>query len=217
MFSGLIQRVGEVLRVQPRASGKTLEIGFRSSWDDMVLGESIAVDGACLTVTDFQAARFSVDVSFETLSRSTLGAAEIGRRLNLERALRLSDRLGGHLVTGHVDAVATIRSVRTTGEFRELVVDAPNEVMGQIASKGSVALDGISLTVNSVSGGSFSLVVVPHTLAETTLDGWRPGRKINLETDLIAKYLERLTERSGAASRLEDWLAGGDAGGREGR
>ncbi len=216
MFTGLIQRVGELLRVQPRTSGKSLEIKLAEPWDDLVLGESIAVDGLCLTVTAFQADRFSVDVSFETLARSTLGAAGPGRRVHLERALRLSDRLGGHMVSGHVDGVATLRSVRPKGEFRELVIDAPSEVMHQVAPKGSVALDGVSLTVNAISGDSFTIAIIPHTLSETTLEAWRPGRKINLETDLVAKYLERLTERSGAASRLEDWLVGGATRGREG-
>ncbi len=217
MFTGLIQRVGELFRVQPRTAGKSLEIKLTEPWDDLVLGESIAVDGICLTVTAFHPDRFSVDVSYETLARSTLGAAAPGRKVNLERALRLSDRLGGHMVSGHVDGVATLRSVQPRGEFRELVIDAPAEVMHQIAPKGSVALDGASLTVNALSGDSFTVAIIPHTLSETTLEAWRPGRKINLETDLVAKYLERLTERSGAASRLENWLAGGDTRGREGR
>ncbi|MFH1530417.1 MAG: riboflavin synthase [Pseudomonadota bacterium] len=217
MFTGLVQRVGEILRARPCTGGKSLDIRASESWTDLVLGESIAVDGVCLTVTEFRDSHFSVDVSFETLSRSTLGAATPGRRVNLERALRLSDRLGGHLVSGHVDAIATLRSIRPKGEFREIVVDAPRDAMHQIAKKGSVALDGVSLTVNEISGDSFVLAVIPHTLSGTTLEGWRPGRKINLETDLIAKYLERLTERSGAATRLEEWFSGSSTPGREGR
>jgi len=217
MFTGLIQRVGEILRAHPRSAGKSLDIRPSEPWDDLVLGESIAVDGVCLTVTEFRDKFFSVDVSFATLESSTLGAATTGRQVNLERALRLSDRLGGHLVSGHVDTVVTLRSSRPRGEFRELVVDAPHAVMHQIAQKGSVALDGVSLTVNDLSGDSFSLAVIPHTLTQTTLEGWRPGRKINLETDLVAKYLERLTERSGAGTRLEEWLSGSSNPGQEGR
>ena len=217
MFTGLIQRVGSIQRIQPRSSGTTFVIDLPELWEDLALGESIAVDGACLTVTDFQGTHFSVDVSPETLARSTLGAAVPGRVVNLERALRLSDRLGGHLVTGHVDTVVRLRTSRQRGGFLELMVDAPREVMRLIASKGSVALDGVSLTVNDVTENGFSLVVIPHTQAGTTLGGWGPGRKINLETDLVAKYLERLTERSGTASRLEEWLAGGDGNGLEGR
>lgn len=216
MFTGLIQRVGEILRVQPRTAGKFLEISHAATWDDVVLGESIAVDGACLTVTAVQEGSFTVDVSFETLTKTTLGAAAPGRKVHLERALRLSDRLGGHLVSGHVDGVATLRSIRPRGEFRELVIDAPSACMHQVAPKGSVALDGVSLTVNEISGDSLRVAVIPHTLSETTLEAWRPGRKINLETDLVAKYLDRLTERSGAATRLEDWLGGGGTRGREG-
>lgn len=215
MFTGLIQRVGEVRAWKSRGPGKILEIGLSEAWEDLVLGESIAVDGVCLTVTEFSESFFHVDVSFETLARSTLGAAVAGRRVNLERALRLTDRLGGHLVAGHVDAVATLRSSRVRGGFVELFVDAPRQVMHQVAPKGSVALDGVSLTVNEVSGDAFQLVVIPHTLAGTTLQGWRPGRKINLETDLIAKYLERLTLRAGSTGRIEDWLAAGVSSGRE--
>jgi riboflavin synthase len=174
------------------------------------------VDGACLTVTEVHADRFSVDVSYESLEKTTLGAAAPGRRVHLERALRLTDRLGGHLVSGHVDGVAVLRSIRPRGEFRELLIDAPKELMHQVAPKGSVALDGVSLTVNEVSGNTFQVAVIPHTLSETTLAAWRPGRKINLETDLVAKYLDRLTQRSGAASGLEDWLAGSSPRGREG-
>ena len=216
MFTGLIQRIGQIQRVQPKTAGKSLEIVLSEPWEDLVLGESIAVDGVCLTVTDFNPGHFAVDVSYETLARSTLGSAAPGRDVNLERALRLSDRLGGHMVSGHVDAVASLRSIAPRGEFRELTVDAPREVMHQVAPKGSVALDGVSLTVNDISGDSFRLAIIPHTLEGTTLEGWRPGRKINLETDLVAKYLERLMEREGAASRLEDWLAaGGGRGNRE--
>jgi len=215
MFTGLIQRVGEVRRTQSRGPGKILEIGLSEPWGDLVVGESIAVDGVCLTVTEFSERYFHVDVSFETLARSTLGAVVAGRQVNLERALRLSDRLGGHLVAGHVDTVATLRSFRDSGGFRELTVDAPRQVMHQVASKGSVAVDGVSLTVNNVSGDGFQLAVIPHTLAGTTLDGWRPGRKINLETDLVAKYLERLALRAGSTQRIDEWLGAGVAGGRE--
>ena len=215
MFTGLIQRVGEVRAWKSRGEGRILEIGLSEPWEDLTLGESIAVDGVCLTVTEFSERFFLVDVSFETLAISTLGTAVAGRQVNLERALRLSDRLGGHLVTGHVDAVATLRGSRASGGFRELTVDAPRKVMHQVAPKGSVALDGVSLTVNEIAGDAFKLAVIPHTLAGTTLQGWRPGRKINLETDLVAKYLERLTLRSGSTRRIDDWLGAGVAGGRE--
>jgi riboflavin synthase len=157
-----------------------------------------------------------VDVSFESLAASTLGDRGRGRHVHLERALRLSDRLGGHLVTGHVDGIASLRERRQRGDFIELIVKAPEVCLPFLAAKGSVALDGVSLTVNDVRGDTFTVAVIPHTLASTTLDAWRPGRKINLETDLVAKYVHRLNERREAPRRIEEWL-GGSPGEREDR
>jgi riboflavin synthase len=158
----------------------------------LTLGESIAVDGACLTVVSFQGDVFTVDVSTETLSRTTLGRKSPGSHLNLEQALRLGDRLGGHLVTGHVDGLGTLRDRRQEGRSWRLVFEAPPDLHRYIIEKGSIAINGISLTVNGCSEGSFEVNVVPHTFAETTIGEVKIGEAVNLETDLLGKYVEKM-------------------------
>lgn len=193
MFTGIIQSVGEVLSLEPRggdvritlATGKLLTSG-------VVLGDSIAVNGVCLTAVDLGSGRFAADVSRETLSLTTLGALRTGSPVNLEKALTLSTPLGGHLVSGHVDGVGEVVERREDARSWRLAIQAPAELARYIAHKGSIAVDGVSLTVNVVQGARFELNIVPHTLEETIIRHYRPGTRVNLEVDLIARYLERL-------------------------
>jgi riboflavin synthase len=168
-------------------------IHARFALDQLTLGESVAVDGACLTVVAFQGNQFTVDVSAETLSRTTLGAKRPGARLNLERALRLGDRLGGHLVSGHVDAMGRLADRRTEGRSLRLYFEIPRELSRYTIEKGSIAINGISLTINGCGAGHFDVNIVPHTARETTLDDLPIGQQVNIETDLIGKYVERMT------------------------
>jgi riboflavin synthase len=194
MFTGLITDVGTIAA---REDGR-FRIACAYPADDIVIGASIACDGCCLTVTETAprdgGAMFAVDVSAETLACTTLGDWTLGRRVNLERSLRLSDELGGHLVTGHVDAVAEIVAAAPDGESTRFEIDVPREVAAFIAPKGSVALDGTSLTVNEVSGTRFGVNLIPHSLAATTWNEKRPGDSLNLEIDLLARYVARLLE-----------------------
>ena len=159
---------------------------------DIALGDSIAVSGVCLTAVELTGDGFWADVSGETLSRTTLGALRPGDPVNLEKALTPTTRLGGHLVSGHVDGVGRVAERRPEARSVRFVIEAPCELARYIAEKGSIAVDGVSLTVNRVDGARFDLNIVPHTLAETTLDRFAPGRAVNLEVDVIARYLERL-------------------------
>jgi len=194
MFTGIITDLGTVAA---REDGR-FRIACAYPAEDIAIGASIACDGCCLTVTDVAAcdggAVFAVDVSAETLSRTTLGDWTPGRRVNLERSLRLNDELGGHLVTGHIDAVAEIIAATPDGYSTRFEVEVPREVAPFIASKGSVALDGTSLTINEVDGTRFGVNLIPHSLAVTTWGGKRPGERLNLEIDLLARYVARLLE-----------------------
>jgi riboflavin synthase len=181
--------------------------------DRLVLGESIAVDGACLTVVSFQGGQFTVDVSAETFSRTTLGGKRPGARLNLERALRLGDRLGGHLVSGHVDAKGRLADRKDEGRSIRLHFDLPRGFSRYTIEKGSVAVNGISLTINGCREGRFDVNIVPHTARETTLDDLQIGQEVNVETDLIGKYVEKmLGPWSGAAGEKESRISRIDAG-----
>ncbi|MGO9830585.1 MAG: riboflavin synthase [Myxococcaceae bacterium] len=191
MFTGLIQDVGVVERVQP---GATTEVWVRTALGagSFALGESIAVDGACLTVVERWAETFRVQAGPETLRRTTLGALRPGSRVHLERALRLSDRLGGHLVLGHVDAVCTVVSSRPEGGAVVLDVSLPAALGPFFIEKGSVALDGVSLTVNRLGPADFSVALIPETQARTTLAQKSRGTRLNVEADVIGKYVARL-------------------------
>ena len=194
MFTGIITDIGDVAA---RDGGRfTIRCGYAA--ESIAIGASIACDGACLTATEIVPAgagsMFTVDVSNETLSKTTLGEWRPGRRINLERALKAGDELGGHMVSGHVDGVGRILDFSGDGESRRLTVDVPPDLARYIASKGSVAIDGISLTVNEVSGNSFGINVIPHTLTHTTLGARTPGEKVNLEVDPVARYVARLVE-----------------------
>ncbi len=203
MFSGIIADVGTITRVADRDGGLRLTVETRAlGVDDVQLGDSIAVQGVCLTVVKIEGNSFDVDVSRETLN-CTVGLATQGARVNLEKALRLSDRLNGHLVSGHVDGVGTVEKFADLGESWRLGVRAPQELAKYIAVKGSITLNGVSLTVNEVDGAVFSVNLIPHTLTVTALDELRTGSKVNLEIDLLARYVERMLasrNQSGTAS-----------------
>lgn len=202
MFTGLIEAIGAISRVSSRRSGLELSITCSLPVAGMRSGDSIAVDGACLTVTGLQNRGFTADASSETLQRTTLGAKRPGHRVNLERALRLGERLGGHIVTGHVDAVAELCGRGQAGEFTRLAFACPGQVLRYIVEKGSVAVDGISLTVNEAGDRQFSVMIIPHTLAHTTLHDKKPGDRVNIETDIIGKYVEKLMGNREAAGGI---------------
>ncbi len=195
MFTGIITDVGRVRRVSrgPGAEGG-LEATIATAYDiaDIPLGASIACSGPCLTVIAVEPGAFSVQASAETLACSTLGDWAAGTQVNLERSLRVGDEVGGHIVSGHVDGVARLLDRRPEGESVRLVVEAPATLMPYIAAKGSVALDGISLTVNEVADGNFGVNIIPYTLAHTSLGEAQPGQRLNLEIDPLARYVARL-------------------------
>jgi len=192
MFTGLIEGTGILLRLDRHGVDAGMVIKPRYSMGGLSLGESIAVDGACLTVVAFQGDTFTADVSAETLSRTTLGSKQPGRRLNLERALRMGDRLGGHIVSGHVDGIGILRDRVREGRSWRLFFELPEALSRYVIAKGSIAVNGISLTVNGCSRGRFDVNIVPHTAAETTIDDLQKGDEVNIETDLIGKYVERM-------------------------
>lgn len=193
MFTGIIQSVGRVARMQSMAGDQRMTIQVDAGFMQGVqLGDSIATQGVCLTVVALTATAFSADVSAESLSRTTLGDLRLGDEVNLEKALTLSTPLGGHLVSGHVDGVGEIVARWDDARSVRFAVQAPEDLARYIAAKGSVTVDGISLTVNHVDGARFELNLVPHSLRMTTAKHWQPGRAVNLEVDVIARYLERL-------------------------
>lgn len=192
MFSGIIADVGTIARTEDRNGGLRLSVSTKAlGMDDVQLGDSIAVNGVCLTVVEKKNDTFTVDVSRETLN-CTVGLEAQCARVNLEKALRLSDRLGGHLVSGHVDGVGEVIAFTDIGESWKLVVRAPQSLAKYIAVKGSITINGVSLTVNEVDDAVFSVNLIPHTLAVTTLNELSAGAKVNLEIDLIARYVERM-------------------------
>jgi riboflavin synthase len=193
MFTGIIQAVGRVARREDRGGDARLQVATgKLELADVRPGDSIAVSGVCLTAVELTGEGFGADVSGETLSRTTLGSLRPGDAVNLEKALTPTTRLGGHLVSGHVDGVGTVLERRPEARSVRFLIEAPAPLARYIAEKGSIAVDGVSLTVNRVDGARFDLNIVPHTLAETTLDEYGPGRPVNLEVDVIARYLERL-------------------------
>ena len=193
MFTGIVQAVGTIERVDEIPEGRRFEIGCPllepASWN---IGDSIAVSGGCLTAVALSTHGFAVDLSAETLAKTRLGELEAGSRVNLEPALKMSDRLGGHFVTGHVDGLAELVSSRPSGDSRIDRYRVPAHLSRFIASKGSVTLDGVSLTVNAVDASEFEINLIPHTLKVTTLGALKPGDRVNLEIDLLARYLDRL-------------------------
>ena len=193
MFTGLVQDIGEIERVTPLKEGVRLAIKVSTlDLEREKMGASICCSGCCLTVTRKTANVFEVDVSAETLSKTNLGAWRHGTRVNLEPSLRMGDELGGHLVYGHVDALAELSEIREEGESMRLTVTPPLELMRFIAPKGSITLDGISLTVNEVEARSFGVNIIPHTWERTTLADRKVGDKLNIEIDMLARYVARM-------------------------
>ena len=197
MFTGIVEELGTVQTITPNSGGARIEIAATHVLDDAEIGASIAVNGCCLTVVALGEGCFAADAVTETLSRTDLGTLAPGDRVNLERPVRLQDRLGGHLVQGHVDAVGTLRLRTPEADGSQRVeFAAPEAVMRYVVEKGSITVDGISLTVAALSDDGFAVAVIPHTLAVTTLGTKQQGAAVNLEVDIVAKYVERLLSRA---------------------
>jgi riboflavin synthase len=200
MFTGIVTDVGEVLAVEERAQGlhHRLTIGCRYDRASIADGASIACNGVCMTVVaageESERTWFAVDAAAETMKITTVGRWTAGSRVNLERALRLGDELGGHIVAAHADGIAQVTARDDLPDMARFVLRVPSELARFIAAKGSVALDGVSLTINEVAGDTFSVLIIPHTLAVTTIGTWRMGSEVNLEVDLMARYAARLLE-----------------------
>ena len=193
MFTGIIEAIGTVRAIEPRGGDVRLSIATgKLDLGDVKLGDSIATNGVCLTAVVLPGDGFAADVSTETLTRSTLKSLKAGDRVNLEKALMPQSRLGGHIVSGHVDGIGEVVSRDVSARAVLFRIKAPDELAKYIAEKGSITTDGISLTVNGLRGAEFDLTIVPHTVQETNIAGWQPGTKVNLEVDVIARYLERL-------------------------
>lgn len=201
MFTGIVATVGRIARIEPQ--GQAMRLGLDSgtlALDDVALGDSIAVSGPCLTVVSLGRGGFEVDVSVETLARTTLGCKRVGDKVNLEKALRLSDRLGGHLVSGHVDGLGQVTRREPRGEYLRFVLAVTADLARYLAFKGSVTIDGVSLTVNDAGEDWFEVLTIPHTLERTTLGELAVGDKANIEVDLIARYIEKLLRGGGAGA-----------------
>ena len=206
MFTGIIQGKGRIERAQAAGGGMVFQLEADFELTDPEEGESIAVNGVCLTARDIRGNSFLVDVSPETLSRTGLGLLKSGNLVNLERALRLSDRLGGHMVSGHVDTQGRIEDRRSEGDFTLFTFSLSRSLVKYVIEKGSVAINGVSLTVNSCEGDRFTVSIIPHTLAVTTLGELKPGDRVNIEVDIIGKYVEKLlsdkSEHAGSKSKI---------------
>ncbi len=197
MFTGIVQAVGTVRGVSPKGGDAELMLDVGTlGLDGVSVGDSISVNGCCLTATGIQGARFSADVSRETLTVTTLGELREGARVNLEKALCAGQPLGGHYVTGHVDGIAVVAAMQDDGRSHRVSFEVPPELARYIARKGSVAIDGVSLTVNEVDGVRFGVNLIPHTLTATTFGALRLGTRVNVEVDIIARYLERLLSQT---------------------
>ncbi len=193
MFTGIIESIGKISKIETQSGDAKITINVgQLDMSDVALGDSIACNGVCLTAIEFDSQSYTADVSGETLRLTTIGDLAIGSPVNLEKALTPTTRLGGHLVSGHVDGVGEIISIKEDSRSVQYKIKAPVELAHYIAKKGSICVDGVSLTVNEISDNIFELNLVPHTLSETTASDYQPGTKVNLEVDLLARYLERL-------------------------
>lgn len=197
MFSGIVEEIGAVQTMEKGLAGAKLSILASVILEDLHVGDSVSVSGACLTVTHIEDHSFLVDVSTETLNCTLFGKITVGTPLNLERAVKLNARIGGHLVTGHVDGIGTLRAREQDGNATYLTVEAPEDIMRYCVAKGSITIDGISLTINGVTDRSFAVAIIPHTAQVTTMGLKQIGDPVNLESDLIGKYVERLLQANG--------------------
>ncbi len=200
MFSGIVEEMGAVQVMEKGLAGAKFSILASVILDDLHVGDSVSVSGACLTVTKTEDQSFFVDVSTETLNCTILGKISVGTPINLERAMKLNARMGGHLVTGHVDGVGTLRAREQDGNATYLTVEAPEDIMRYCVPKGSITMDGISLTINGVTNRSFAVAIIPHTAKMTTMGLKQIGDSVNLESDLIGKYVESLLQANGTLS-----------------
>lgn len=214
MFTGIVETIGEIVSLEKRSGDVRLQVRAASmSWGDVDLGDSIATNGVCLTAVALPGDGFVADVSVETLSLTTVGQWQAGSKVNLEKALTPQSRLGGHIVSGHVDGIGEVVKREPDARSERFTLRAPKALAKYIAHKGSITVDGTSLTVNQVSGDQFELNIVPHTLERTIIGDYRPGTKVNLEVDVIARYLERLlmgdkaAEADSNATLSESFLA----------
>lgn len=206
MFTGLVEEIGTVASLALRTGGAVLEVETTLPLAEVAEGDSIAVSGACLTVTARSRGRFHADVSAETLDRTAVGSLRAGSKVNLERAMKASGRLDGHLVYGHVDGVARVAEVRPVGEGRVFHLRADASIMNYIVFKGAVAVDGVSLTVSAVGGDGFEVALIPMTLSKTTFGAMRPGDAVNVEADIVGKYVLRFLERKQERDLSLDFL-----------
>ena len=199
MFTGIVEDKGRVLRIEDRGQGKTLVLRVPAHLTEIQLGDSININGVCLTITGQRGDVLEVDLSAETLQKTALGQLVEGREVNLERALRLSDRLGGHIVTGHVDGTGIITSKRQERDFVLLRVRVPHALTKYVVEKGSIGIDGVSLTVNRCAGDELEMMLIPYTLQKTTLMDKKAGDAVNVETDILGKYVEKMLTRGGSS------------------
>lgn len=194
MFTGLVETQSPLVDIALEPAGKRLRLARPSDWKELVRGDSIAVNGCCLTIVELGPQELVFQAGSETLSRTTLGRQAVGSLLNCERAMRLGDRIGGHLVSGHIDGVGTVVSRADDDQWSKIFFSAPKPLLRQMVSKGCIAIDGVSLTLVDVNESEFSVALIPHTLAITSLGSLRAGDDVNLETDLLAKYVQRQLE-----------------------
>lgn len=207
MFTGIIEAVGKILKLEQKSSGYSIIIDVATlDMEDVKLGDSIAVNGTCLTVTAFSSNQFTADVSSETVKRTKLATNRVGDAVNLEKACTANTRLGGHIVSGHVDGIAKVTSMKSSGNATDYWLEAPSGLAKYIAEKGSVTVDGISLTVNEVQGEKFRLTIIPHTAEQTTIQNWQQSSLVNLEVDLMARYIERLISYRNSQQKDTDML-----------
>jgi riboflavin synthase len=201
MFTGIVEEMGAIVSVEKTVKGARLTILASMVMEDLRIGDSVSVNGVCLTAASVGEKDFSVDVSSETLAVTTLGGVVVGTPVNLERAMRLNERIGGHLVAGHVDGVGIVKSRRQEGETTVLTIEAPSSILRYCVAKGSIAVDGVSLTINEVTDRSFRVAIIPHTAKVTTLGLKQVNDALNLESDLIGKYVERLLQERSQLSK----------------
>ena len=195
MFTGIIQKIGNISRIDSNDSDSNIILKTdKNILDDMKIGDSISVNGVCLSVVAKTEGTFSVDVSNETLRLTTFSTLKVNDNVNLEKAMVLSDRINGHFVSGHIDGVGIVKEIKKDGRSNSLLIDFPNDLKKFISKKGSISIDGVSLTINTIKEDSFSVNIIPHTLSETIMSEYEVGKKVNIEVDLIARYLDKLIE-----------------------